>query len=151
MTDSLAGTAFDRRNLWRIFGGITEASVEKFGNQIDPDVSNAIGSDGVIANTIFGSGNHGFAIDGMRVVATDEFRSANLATAKLFELTKISINDISVQNTLISNGLNSSGDIDGHVSQWISENQAEHVSWFAAAQQTSLSPKGEVVRATPPF
>ena len=151
MTDSLAGTAFDCRNLWRIFGGITEASVEKFGNQIDSDVSNAIGPGGVNPNTIFGSGDHGFAVDDLRVLATDDFRIANLSATNLFELTKICINDISAQNTLISDGLDSSDDIDGHVSQWISDNQAGHVSWFTAAQQTSLNPMGEVGHAAPPF
>ncbi|UZD90362.1 glycine betaine/L-proline ABC transporter substrate-binding protein ProX [Cognatishimia activa] len=90
--------------------------------------------DGATANTEFEGKDLGFAVDSIRVVATDDFLGANPAAAKLFELAKISINDISAQNKLISDGQDGSDDIDRHVSQWISDNQAEYDSWLAAAR-----------------
>lgn len=90
--------------------------------------------DGATANTEFEGKDLGFAVDSIRVVATDDFLDANPAAAKLFELAKISINDISAQNKLISDGQDSSDDIDGHVSQWISDNQADYDSWLEAAR-----------------
>ncbi|WP_422050849.1 glycine betaine/L-proline ABC transporter substrate-binding protein ProX [Shimia sp.] len=84
--------------------------------------------DGATANTEFEGKDLGFAVDSIRVVATDDFLNANPAAAKLFELAKISINDISAQNKFISEGQDSSDDIDAHVGQWISDNQADYDS-----------------------
>jgi len=89
--------------------------------------------DGATAETTFGEKDLGFAVDSIRVVATDDFLAANPAAAKLFELAKLDINDISIQNKKISDGEDSSDDIDRHVSEWIEAHQAEYDSWIAAA------------------
>jgi len=89
--------------------------------------------DGAAAETTFGDKDLGFAVDSIRVVATDDFLAANPAAAKLFELAKLDINDISIQNKKISDGEDSSDDIDRHVSEWIEAHQAEYDSWIAAA------------------
>lgn len=78
-------------------------------------------SDGATAETTFNGKDWGFAVDNIGVIVTDDFLSENPAAAKLFEMAKISINDISIQNKLISDGQDGFDDIDRHVSQWISD------------------------------
>src|SRR5690606_36648579 len=75
--------------------------------------------DGATGNTEYEGKNLGFAVDGIRVVARNAFLEANPAAAKLFELAKIDINDISAENKLIADGEDRSADIDRHVDDWI--------------------------------
>lgn len=93
--------------------------------------------DGATAETTFGGKDLGFAVDSIRVVATDEFLEANPAAAKLFELASIGINDISIQNKKIADGEDSSEDIDRHVAEWIGANRAEYDGWLAAAREAA--------------
>jgi len=90
--------------------------------------------DGQEGQTKFGDKDLGFAVDSIRVVATDEFLAANPAAQKLFEIAKIDINDVSAQNKLIADGEDDSADISRHVDDWIKANQATYDSWLAAAR-----------------
>ncbi|OBY28071.1 glycine betaine/L-proline ABC transporter substrate-binding protein ProX [Leisingera sp. JC1] len=90
--------------------------------------------DGAAGDTTFNGKDLGFAVDSIRVVATDEFLAANPAATKLFELAKIDINDISAQNKLIADGEDSSDDIDRHVDAWIEANRETYDSWLDAAR-----------------
>lgn len=85
--------------------------------------------DGQEADTSFNGKDLGFAVDSIRVVATDQFLDDNPAARKLFELAKVDIKDISIQNKKIADGEDSSDDIDAHVSAWIADHQAEYDSW----------------------
>ncbi|MEW2915974.1 glycine betaine/L-proline ABC transporter substrate-binding protein ProX [Ruegeria sp. ANG10] len=93
--------------------------------------------DDAAAETTFEGKDLGFAVDSIRVVATDEFLGANPAAAKLFEVAKIDINDISAQNKKIADGEDSSDDIDRHVDEWIAANQAAYDSWLDAARSAA--------------
>ena len=53
---------------------------------------------------------------------------------KLFEDAKIDINDVSAENKLITDGENTSADIDRHVDDWIKAHQAEYDKWLADAR-----------------
>ena len=99
------------------------------------DVPHTSLPDGVEADTMFGDKNIGFAVDTMHVLARDEFLKANPAAAKLFEVARIDINDISAQNKKMADGEDSSDDIDRHVDEWISAHQADYDSWLAAARE----------------
>lgn len=90
--------------------------------------------DGASGNTEFEGKNLGFAVDNLRVVARNDFLEANPAAAKLFEVAKIDINDISAENKLIADGEDSSADIDRHVDDWIKANQAEYDGWLEQAR-----------------
>lgn len=90
--------------------------------------------DGATGETTFEGKDLGFAVDSIRVVATDEFLAANPAAHKLFELAKLDINDISIQNKKVSDGEDSSDDIDRHVDEWIKANQADYDNWLAQAR-----------------
>lgn len=91
--------------------------------------------DGVQAETTFNGKNLGFAVDAMYTLTTDKFIADNPAAAKLFEVARIDINDISAQNKKMADGEDSSEDIDRHVSEWIAAHQADYDGWLAAARQ----------------
>ncbi|MGP3698864.1 glycine betaine/L-proline ABC transporter substrate-binding protein ProX [Rhodobacter sp. NSM] len=90
--------------------------------------------DGATGNTTFDGKNLGFAVDSIGVVARNDFLEANPAAKKLFEVAKIDINDISAENKLITDGENSSADIERHATDWIAAHQAEYDSWLADAR-----------------
>ena len=89
--------------------------------------------DGRVANTEFMGKDLGFEVNSLRVVANNEFLSANPAAAKLFEVAKLDINDVSAQNKRMRDGEDSLDDIARHVDEWISTNQETFDSWVAAA------------------
>ena len=93
--------------------------------------------DGATGVTEFNGKNLGFALDSIRVVARNDFLKANPAAAKLFELAKIDINDVSAENKLIADGENASDDIDRHVSDWIAAHRGEYDAWLEAARNAS--------------
>jgi len=90
--------------------------------------------DNAQSETTFKGKNLGFAVDSIRVVATNDFLAANPAAAKLFEVATLDINDVSAQNRKIRDGEDSSADIDRHVDGWIAENRATFDGWIAAAR-----------------
>lgn len=77
----------------------------------------------------------GFAVDAIGVIARNDFLAANPAAAKLFELAKISINDVSAENRLIADGEDSPEAIDKHVADWITANQATYDGWLADTRE----------------
>ena len=90
--------------------------------------------DGSSGNTEFDGKNLGFAVDSLRVIARNDFLAANPAAAKLFEVAKIDINDISAENKLIADGEDKSEDIDKHVEDWIAAHQDLYNTWLAEAR-----------------
>ena len=93
--------------------------------------------DGGTGQTEFEGKNLGFAVDNLRIIARNDFLAANPAAAKLFEVAKIDINDISAENKLIADGENSSEAIDKHVADWIAAHQAEYDGWLAEARKAA--------------
>lgn len=93
--------------------------------------------DGATGQTEFEGKNLGFAVDSIGVVARNDFLAANPAAAKLFEVAKISINDVSAENKLIADGEDSSEAIDKHVADWIAANQATYDGWLAEARKAA--------------
>jgi glycine betaine/proline transport system substrate-binding protein len=90
--------------------------------------------DGGTGETTYAGKNLGFAVDSIRVVARNEFLKANPAAAKLFEVMKIDINDVSAENKQIADGEKSSADIDKHVDAWIAAHKDTYDGWLAAAR-----------------
>lgn len=77
--------------------------------------------------------NYGFQANNQRIVANREFAEANPAAAKLFEIMRISSNDISAQNLRMRDGEDSAKDIERHADAWIRANQAKFDAWIAEA------------------
>ena len=78
--------------------------------------------------------NYGFQANNQRIVANRAFAEANPAAAKLFEVMKLSANDISAQNLRMRDGENKPADIARHVTGWIKANRATYDGWLDAAR-----------------
>ncbi len=91
--------------------------------------------DGRKANTKYGDKDLGFEVNSLRVVANNDFLKANPAAAKLFEVAKLDINDVSAQNMKMRDGEDDIADIDRHVEEWIANNRDVFDSWLAAARK----------------
>lgn len=77
--------------------------------------------------------NYGFNVNTMKIVANGDVAIHNKAAAKLFEVAKMDINDISGQNMLISKGEKNQKDIERHAQMWIKANQKTFDAWVAQA------------------
>ncbi|MGF1771026.1 glycine betaine/L-proline ABC transporter substrate-binding protein ProX [Vibrio wakamikoensis] len=82
--------------------------------------------------------NYGFEMNSMRIVANKEFAQSNPAAAKLFEIIKLNINDVSAQNMMMSQGKGSPADIEAHVNGWIKANQKQFDAWVAEAKKAAM-------------
>ena len=81
--------------------------------------------------------NYGFEINSQRIVANKKFTKKNPAAAKLFEVAKLPINDVSAENMLIANGEDSQKQIRQHALNWIKTNKATFDGWLKAARAAS--------------
>ncbi len=96
-----------------------------------PFSANPNGTDTALPN----GKNYGFDINSQRIVANKTFAKNNPAAAKLFEVAKLPINDVSAENMLIANGEDSQKQIRQHALNWIKNNQATFDSWLTAARK----------------
>lgn len=64
--------------------------------------------------TTFGGRDLGFMVGSIRIAATEDLSADKPATAELFEVAKIDINDFSAQNKKIGNGEDCQESTDGH-------------------------------------
>ncbi|GAB3486809.1 glycine betaine/L-proline ABC transporter substrate-binding protein ProX [Marinomonas epiphytica] len=90
-----------------------------------------------IDTTLANGKNYGFEMNAMSIVANKKFAAENPAAAKLFEIMKLNINDVSAQNMMMSQGKNSSADIEAHVNGWIKANQKQFDAWVAEAKHAA--------------
>ncbi|WPC76144.1 glycine betaine/L-proline ABC transporter substrate-binding protein ProX [Vibrio porteresiae] len=81
--------------------------------------------------------DYGFQMNSERIVANKAFAEKNPAAAKLFAEMKLSINDVSAENMMMSKGRNSPQDIEAHANGWIKAHQALFDSWIKAAKQAA--------------
>ncbi|BCL73835.1 glycine betaine ABC transporter substrate-binding protein (plasmid) [Vibrio nigripulchritudo] len=81
--------------------------------------------------------NYGFEMNAMQIVANKRFAQQNPAAAKLFEIMKLNINDVSAQNMMMSQGKNRSTDIGSHVDGWIKANQEQFDTWLEEAKKAA--------------
>lgn len=98
-----------------------------------PYSSNPNGTDTTLAN----GKNYGFDINSERIVANRAWAEANPAAAKLFEVAKLPINDVSAQNMLIANGEDSQRQIEAHADNWIKANRKTFDAWLAEARKAA--------------
>lgn len=91
------------------------------------------------ADTMYQGMELGFEVNTLRIVANNEFLSANPAAQAVFELATININDVSAQNNKMRGGEDSLDDIERHVDEWIAANQEEFNSWVEAGKNAGSS------------
>ncbi|MNE80663.1 Glycine betaine-binding periplasmic protein precursor [compost metagenome] len=75
--------------------------------------------------------NYGFVANRQHIVANKQWVAKNPAAGKLFELMKLSVNDINAQNNRMFLGENKPADIDRHTEGWIRAHQATFDDWIA--------------------
>jgi len=83
--------------------------------------------------------NYGFPLNNEYIVANKAFVENNPAAGKLFEIMKLPLNDISVQNHFMHEGQNSQRDIERHTDGWIKAHQATFDGWIAQAKAAAES------------
>ncbi len=76
----------------------------------------------------------GFVAADIRVVASNEFLSANPAAAALLELVTIPVIDIALQNLAYDGGANTEADVQAAAQDWITANRATVDQWLANAR-----------------
>ncbi len=77
--------------------------------------------------------NYGFVVNTQHIVANKDFVAKNPAAGKLFEVMKVSVNDINAQNLRMSQGENQPQDVERHTDAWIKGHQKTFDGWIAQA------------------
>ncbi|BDQ33357.1 glycine betaine/L-proline ABC transporter substrate-binding protein ProX [Pseudodesulfovibrio portus] len=80
----------------------------------------------------------GFVVYDITVVANRKFLEKNPAAAKFLENFKLTIGDVSAQNTRMNEGEKSDKDIAKHVDEWIAANQDTWNGWLDAARKAAM-------------
>lgn len=78
--------------------------------------------------------NYGFNVNSQHIVANKSIETLHKDIAKLFEIMKIDINDISAENMLITQGEDKESDVLRHANLWIKANQSLFDSWIKTAK-----------------
>lgn len=91
-----------------------------------------------VDTTLANGKNYGFEMNAMRIVANKEFAEANPAAAKLFEIMKLNINDVSAENMMMSQGANKPKDIEAHANGWIKAHHKLFDSWIETAKKAAM-------------
>ena len=76
----------------------------------------------------------GFIAADIMVSANPDFLAANPAAAKLFELVKIPVTDVALQNVLYDGGEDTEDDVARHAADWISQNRDLVDGWLTDAR-----------------
>jgi len=76
----------------------------------------------------------GFNVNNQRIVANKSVATKHKDIAKLFAIMKLSVNDVSSENMLVSKGQNKNEDMKKHAKIWISQNRATFDKWIQEAK-----------------
>lgn len=78
--------------------------------------------------------DYGFNINSQKIVANASVKTNHKDIAKLFNIIKLSVNDVSGQNMLMANGQNKEKDIKRHVQSWLKMNTKKVDAWVKEAK-----------------
>jgi glycine betaine/proline transport system substrate-binding protein len=78
--------------------------------------------------------DYGFAINSQKIVSNASVKTKHKDIAKLFEVMKLDVNDVSGENMLMADGQKKERDIDRHVKKWLQINKSKVDSWIKAAK-----------------
>ena len=92
------------------------------------------GEQGKLDTKLSNGKNYGFVVNKQQIVANKAFVDKNPAAGKLFEVMKLSINDINAQNNRMAQGENTAADITHHTEGWIKAHQKTFDQWLAQAR-----------------
>ncbi len=78
--------------------------------------------------------DYGFNVNHQKIVSNASVKTKHKDIAKLFDIIKINVNDISGQNMLMANGQNKEKDIKRHAQSWLKKNEAKVNAWVKEAK-----------------
>ena len=76
-------------------------------------------------------------MNSIHIFANNDFLAKNPAAKRFFELVKIPIEDIGVQNFKMREGEKRGSDIERHTNEWIEANQAQFDAWVQEATKAA--------------
>ncbi len=79
----------------------------------------------------------GFVVYDITVVANKKFLEKNAAAASFLNSFRLTIGDVSAQNTRMNEGEKSDKDIAKHVDEWIAKHQDKWNGWLDAARKAA--------------
>ncbi len=79
----------------------------------------------------------GWPANDIRPVVNNKFLEKNPAAKKLFEVVRIPLQDIFVQNAKMQNGENKEADIKRHAEEWVAKNRKLFNGWLAEARSAA--------------
>jgi len=78
--------------------------------------------------------DYGFNANTQHIVANSSVTTKHKDIAKLFDIVKLSVNDVSGQNLLMSNGQKKEKDVRRHVQSWLKANKTKVNAWIKEAK-----------------
>ena len=87
-----------------------------------------------ISTKLSNGSDYGFPVNSQKIVANKSITSKHKDIAKLFDIVKLDVNDVSGQNMLMENGQNKPKDITRHVQKWFEANMTQVNAWIKEAQ-----------------
>ena len=78
--------------------------------------------------------DYGFNVNNQRIVSNASVKTNHKDIAKLFDIIKIDVNDISGENMLMANGQNKEKDIQRHAQSWLKTNKTKVDAWIKEAK-----------------
>ena len=87
-----------------------------------------------ISTKLSNGSNYGFPVNSQKIVANKSITTKHKDIAKLFDIVKLDVNDVSGQNMLMENGQNKPKDITRHVQKWLEANKTQVNAWIKEAK-----------------
>ena len=78
--------------------------------------------------------DYGFKINHQKIAANASVKDKHKDIAKLFDIIKLDVNDVSGENMLMSNGQNKEKDIKRHATLWLEKNATTVDAWIKEAK-----------------
>ena len=78
--------------------------------------------------------DYGFKINHQKIAANASVKNKHKDIAKLFDIIKLDVNDVSGENMLMSNGQNKEKDIKRHATLWLEKNATTVDAWIKEAK-----------------
>jgi len=78
--------------------------------------------------------DYGFNVNSQKIVANASVTTKHKDIAKLFDIMKLNVNDVSGQNMLMANGQNKDKDIIKHAQTWLEKNKTTVDAWIKEAK-----------------
>lgn len=78
--------------------------------------------------------DYGFNVNSQKIVANASVTTKHKDIAKLFDIVKLDVNDVSGENMLMAGGQNKEKDIARHTKMWLDQNSAKVNAWIKEAK-----------------